>query len=310
MKIAIIKCSGGLNLGNNFINFGGQYVIKTLHPNSYIETFEFYDSCLPQWASEDYLTPSIIDHIKANFDIIYILSGSAGGYALYENLYKKINEIGIPFIPIGIGCEGSYNEDEKDAINKITDLPNCQKIITRDPKTFEFISNKTKPYSGIDLAFFAKDFLDTKKYDSNFKYAVVNYEPYSYLVFPQCSDLKNQLDPYFDKVYFVENTVIPSRKDIPNYVQIGYAEDLWNFYANASYVVTSRIHSCVCSISNGVDFVYLGHHDSGGKKGRNTLFNAIGITLETDTLYKSVDYQDQINKAKNEYILGLKNFLK
>ena len=56
--------------------------------------------------------------------------------------------------------------------------------------------------------------------------------------------------------------------------------------------------------------MYLGHHDSGGKKGRNTLFNAIGITLETDTLYKSVDYQDQINKAKNEYILGLKNFLK
>ena len=50
MKIAIIKCSGGLNLGNNFINFGGEHVVKTLYPKAYVETFEFFDSCLPQWA--------------------------------------------------------------------------------------------------------------------------------------------------------------------------------------------------------------------------------------------------------------------
>lgn len=309
MKIAIIKCSGGLNLGNNFINFGGQYVIQNLYPDSYIETFEFFDSCLPQWASQDYLTPSAIEYIKNNFDIIYILSGSAGGYALYENLYKKINEIGIPFIPIGIGCEGSYNKDEKDAINKIANLSNCKFIVTRDPKTYEFIQTQHKSYSGIDLAFFAKDFLKTKKHNSTFTYAVVNYEPHSYLVFPKCNDLKIQLTPYFDKVYFTENTVTPSRKDIPDYIQIGYAEDLWNFYANSSYNVTSRIHTCVCSICNEVDFIYLGHHDSGGKKGRNTLFNAVGITLETDKLYKSSEYQSQINLSKKSYIKELKDFL-
>jgi hypothetical protein len=310
MKVAIIKCSGGLNLGNNFINFGGEYVVNLLHPNSYIETFEFYDSCLPQWVSEDYLTPAAIDYIKNNFDIIYILSGSAGGYPLYNNLYKKINEIGIPFITIGIGCAGYYNDEESDAINKIVNLSNCKYLITRDPKTYEFIDDTSKVYSGIDLAFFAKDFLGFKKYDTSFKYAVVNYEPYGRLVFPKSNDLKKQLEPNFDKVYFIENSIIPSRKDIKDYIQIGYAEDLWYFYANSSLNVTSRIHTCVCSIVNEVDFIYLGYHDADGKKGRNTLFNAFGIILEPNKIYKSSEYQKQINEIKENYITELKKFIK
>jgi hypothetical protein len=310
MKIAIIKCSGGLNLGNNFINFGGEHVVKTLYPEAYTETFEFFDSCLPHWSSDDFLTPSAIEYIKKSFDLIFVLSGSAGDEALYQTLFKKINEIGVPFIPIGIGCAGHYNDSEQQAINKIADLPNCKYIIPRDPKTYGFINNKNKAYSGIDLAFFAKDYLDITKYNSNYKYAIVNYEPYGSLVFPQSNDLKTQLEPHFDKVYYVENTIIPSRKDIPDYVQIGYAEDLWKFYANASFVITSRIHSCVCSISNNVDFVYLGHHDSGGKKGRNTLFNAIGITLETDKTFTSADHQTQIISAKEKYITELQEFLK
>ena len=57
-------------------------------------------------------------------------------------------------------------------------------------------------------------------------------------------------------------------------MQFGYADELWNFYANASYVITTRIHSCVCSIVSGVKVTYLGG-DQGAVKGRNCLFNEI-----------------------------------
>lgn len=309
LKIAIIKCSGGLNLGNNFINFGGQYVVKTLHPASIIETFEFYDSCLPSWNSSGCLTETTLEYIRNNFDLIYILSGSAAEDNLYRALFEPISKLGVPFIPIGIGCAGSYNESEQKAINNITNLPNCKRIITRDPQTYGFIEDKSKAISGMDLAFFAKDYLGKKKYGIPSEYAVVNFEPYGSLMFPQAGDLKQQLQQEFKKVYLTENTVIPSRKDIPDYIQIGYAEDLWSFYANAAFVVTTRIHSCVCSISNGVDFIYYGSHDTGGKKGRNTLFNTIGIALEVGKVYKSEDYQDTISENKQAYLKELKQTL-
>lgn len=309
MKIAAIKCSAGLNLGNNFINYGGQAVLKKLYPEATIETFEFFDSCLPQWKSEEYLTPSTQEYIKNNFDIIFIFSGSAGGDTLYQRLYKQIDKLGVPFIPIGIGCEGSYNDSEKKAMQNILALDNCKKIITRDPKTFSFLENTKDCYSGIDLAFFAKDYLGECKENSSFKYAVVNYEPQGYLELNKAFEFKKYLEQYFPKVYMAENTVHPSRKDIEDYIQIGYGSDLWRFYANSSFNISTRIHTCVCSISNEVDFMYTGHHDTGGKKGRNTLFNAIDITLNAGEQYSSKQYTDKINTKKNEYIDNLKSFL-
>ena len=61
MKVAGLKCSGGLNQGNDFINFGGQFVLENLHPKDSIEYFEFYDSCLPQWKTKEILTASTVE---------------------------------------------------------------------------------------------------------------------------------------------------------------------------------------------------------------------------------------------------------
>lgn len=309
MNIAAIKCSAGLNLGNNFINAGGKAVLRKIFPDASKEYFEFYDSCLPQWKSGEILTPHTIDHIRKNKDIIYVFAGSAGGDTMYEHFFKPLNDIGVPFVPIGIGCEGNYDDAEKRAINNIRNLSNCIKLVTRDPKTYDFIENKENVMSGIDMAFFAKDHYGNVKQDSDFRYAVVNYEPYGSLVLDVAFNLQRQLQSEFDKVYLIENTVAASRKDIPDYVQIGYDKDLWRFYANASLVVTTRIHSCVCSLSNEVDFIYLGNHDVGGEKGRNTLFNSIGLTLNLNEVYESGKHQEQLNDAKDRYISELKVFL-
>ena len=98
MKVAGLKCSGGLNQGNDFINFGGQFVLENLHPKDSIEYFEFYDSCLPQWKTKEILTASTVEYIRENFDIIYVFSGSAGSPVLYTSLFKKVDEIGLPFV--------------------------------------------------------------------------------------------------------------------------------------------------------------------------------------------------------------------
>lgn len=309
MKITIIKCSGGLNLGNNFINFGGEYVVRFLYPNAEIETFEFYDSCLPQWKNGEFLLQSSIDHIKNTSDLIFILSGSAGSNSLLKSLFTPISKIGIPFIPIGIGCGGNYNEGESKVMKEISDLPNCKFVITRDPKTYEFIKDKDNTISGIDLAFFAKDFLGNVKQKSNYEYAVLNFEPNGYLPPNETYQLKKQMESDYANVYLTENMVNPSRKDFEDYIQIGYAEDLWRFYANSSLNVTTRIHTCVCSIANNVDFVYMGYHDHGGKKGRNTLFNAMGIELIAGKYYESSNYQDILVNNKTEYLEKLKNLI-
>ena len=87
MKIAAIMSSGGLNQGNNFINFGGQTVVERLNPDATIEYFEFYDSCLPQWKTREIFTKSTINYIKSNFDLIYMFQGS-GGSPMIRETYK------------------------------------------------------------------------------------------------------------------------------------------------------------------------------------------------------------------------------
>ena len=311
MNIAALKCSGGLNLGNNFINFGGQSVLEKLYPNDRIEYFEFLDSTLPQWKNKnEILTPSTIDYIKNNFDLIYVFSGSAGSVVMYNYFFKNLDKIGLPFIPIGISCGGTYDASEVESINNIANLPNCKKIITRDKTTTSYIEDKSKVYSGIDLAFFASDTINPRKENSDFKYAVVNYEPGGVCRVDEAYDLKKQLEETgdYDKVYIVENMVSVSNNNIDNYVQIGYADELWNFYANASYVITTRIHSCVCSIVSGVKVTYLGG-DQGSVKGRNCLFNEIGLSLKSEEEYDGKDYLDKIVDAKSNYISELEKFL-
>ena len=117
-----------------------------------------------------------------------------------------------------------------------------------------------------------------------------------------------QLEEIYDKVYITENNVHPSSNAIDGYVQIGYADQLWNFYANASYVISTRVHTCVCCVSSGVPFTYLGG-DSGGKSGRNCLFNEIGLTLKREEEYNSEDYAEKITQAKENYLVKLKDFV-
>lgn len=47
LNIAVIRCSGGLNLGNEFINAGGTELIQKFFASSNLYYFEFYDSCIP-----------------------------------------------------------------------------------------------------------------------------------------------------------------------------------------------------------------------------------------------------------------------
>ena len=309
MKILGLKCSGGLNQGNDFINFGGKTVLETLFPKDTIEYIEFYDSCLPSWKTREFLSPSTKEYIKNTFDIIYVFSGSAGSPVMYSSLFRPLNELGIPFVALGIGCGGNYDSSEQEAINSIYRLSNCKYVITRDAKTFGFLKENEKAFSGMDMAFFANNTIKPRIENSSFKYAVVNYEPNGNPTdVSSAYDLKKQLEEIYDKVYITENNVNPSSHGIDGYVQIGYADELWAFYANASYVVTTRIHTCVCCVSSGVPFTYLGG-DSGGKAGRNCLFNEIGLTLKTEEEYNSEEYADKIIKAKKNYLKNLKEFL-
>lgn len=309
MKIAALQCSSGLNLGNDFINSGGRYLIKQLFKDSEIEYFEFFDSCLPHWNSGHLLTESSIDYISNKADLVVLFSGSAASPTLYKSVFKKLNTLDVPFILLGIGCGGRYDDSEKKVINDINNLSNCKNIITRDHLTYSFIDDQTKCYSGLDLGFFAGDNYNVRNENSSKEYAVINYEPDGECDIDRSMELKKQAEKFYDHVYIVENSVQIKSRDIEDYLQIGCAEQLWNLYSNASHVITSRVHSCVCCVSNGVDFTYVGPHDYGGKTGRNTLFNQIGMTLNYEEEYIGKDQQKLLKLKKKNYINQLRDFL-
>ena len=66
MKIALIKCSGSLNVGNEFINAGARYVLEKLYPNSEILEYEFFDSAIKyHWR---YPSPALLEWTKKQIE--------------------------------------------------------------------------------------------------------------------------------------------------------------------------------------------------------------------------------------------------
>jgi hypothetical protein len=183
-------------------------------------------------------------------------------------------------------------------------------IFLRDYLTGKtFFEGCEKVSNMIDLAFFAGDSIVIPPEKSD--YAVVNIDCIRYnrkAIQDKVSELKEK----YKTVYVVENTT-RFYDDVPDYLYVGYWDTLYMLYANASYVVTNRVHTSVVCVKNATPFTYIGLDctDSNGK--RSALFEVIGFKLETDKFYSEEylkEYVPAITNQKNSTEKLLTEFAK
>lgn len=293
LNIAVIRCSGGLNLGNEFINAGGTELIQKFFASSNLYYFEFYDSCIPfsyKYPSMPF-TNSSRDFIN-QCDLIFIFGGSIISKYM-ASLFNYMKELKPLKILLGASLY-MYDEKEMAIARQLKDVFNF--IVTRDNVTYRAIDDKNKTVNGIDLAFL----LDKNKICPNEKgkYHLINLD----LIQHHQEEIQQLYDYFINtgkETYIIENTTIP-HKELEGYVYLSYWESLYAIIANAGHVITNRIHTSVVCLKNGVSFVYKGA-DKGGQFGRNTLFNEFNFCLENieyeSTLLSS--YSDIINNRIN-----------
>ena len=277
MKVALLRCSGSLNLGNEFINAGGEYLLRKAFPEAEFYFFEVFDSCLPyayQYPSKPFTTSSI-SFINA-CDLAVFFAGSAlSRYC--EPMLTSLTQLRPPKVMMGASMY-AYDDYEEALCRR---LASCFDLICpRDSITHSALGEGANILPGLDLGFFSGE-------GQNFPcepggYALVNID----LIKDNretISDNYTHLMNKYGQCYIIENTTT-RYTDVEGYVYLGYWESLYNIIANAEYVVTNRIHTTVVCLAHGVAFRYVGD-DQGGIKGRNTLFNEIDFTLRHHVTY-------------------------
>jgi len=278
MKIALIKCAGSLNVGNEFINAGGGFVLRQTFPNASFYEFEAYDSCIPQGYKypSKALLPHDVDFIQSECDIMVVMSGSVFSKFTSE-LLLDLSKIKTRKVLIGAGAY-QYDDYDRKLCSKIAKKYDV--IFTRDDVTFSYFNGANNAHAGIDLGFFASDTLAVSS--GKGQYAVTNID----LIGDNLKrNLRNQkeLSKKYKTCYVAENTTSVYR-DIKGFIYSGHWDTLFRLIYGAQFVVTNRIHTSVACMMGETPFRYEGH-DEGGITGRNTLFNKFGITLVKGKTY-------------------------
>lgn len=302
-RIALIKCSGSLNIGNEFINAGGKYVVQTIFPEMEILEYEFFDTAIKQ--SWKYPSPALLDWAKQQIetcDLMVVCSGCI--ISKYTaNVLEELAQIKVKKVLLGAGAY-QYDDYDKKLSKKLIDMYDL--IFTRDDISFSFFENAPNVYSGLDMAFFVPNAINNPKLDGD--YALINLD----LIWQyrkQIERYRQSLQNDYPKVYIVENTTVRNEKT-KNFLYCGYWDTLYKTISHARYVVTNRIHTVVCCLINQVPFMLT--YGEPTVADRSSLFKRFGFTLLTDKKYSKEElmtYQDKIRTEKEQFLAMLKNVL-
>jgi hypothetical protein len=296
MKIALIKCSGSLNVGNEFINAGGIYLVKQIFPHDELLEYEFFDSAIKQ--NFKYPSPALLDWTKKQIedecDLMFIFGGSIISKYTADVL-NELAKIQVKKVLLGAGA---YQYDDFDRQLCLQISRDYDYIFTRDDETFSYFHGASNVFSGIDLAFFVKDVINNPAKIGD--YALINEDLL-------CDNLEQtrtnhkQLLHKYKNVYVIENTTT-RYQEVEDFLQIGYWDNLYQTISHANFVLTNRIHTVVCCLSNAVPFMYTGY-DAEGVTGRNLLFHKVGFRLENYKSYSECkEISQQIDNAKHKMV--------
>ena len=286
-KIVLVLPAGVINVGNEFIGMGLVNLISSLFPEGNIFRFEAE-------RLHDVFLKEEIEFVNS-CDVLIYAGGSIIGDFCYKNFLKGIKNITIPKILIGAGFS-HYNKNNSEICTKFLNIFDW--IYTRDDVTYNFMKNirYSNVFSGLDMAFFSNESINIPP--NTFKYTINNVEVNSSL--PLEKDFTYKLE----NKYKSSNHVWCGKHP---YLSHGYWETLFSLYANASYVETSRVHTLLVCILNGVECVY--KNPDHRLPDRHSLFCKIGLDLTIRTnIYKN-EFIKRIKKEKEIFRNNIGKFI-
>ena len=307
----ILHCGGGwpTNIGNAFIDFGIQYLVKKTIPNSEYH----FASNAPNWIYNHYGNSkagkkfvNLAGIIKADF---YVFGGSMldldwfrGHSRLFHDLVKNNSKI----VLLGIGGGDTYPEKEIAIIREYLEKLNIFIFVSRDKKAFENYSDLAEySYDGIDCAFFLKDTFTPAKFglpeyvvfsfdkmtEPNIaikeKIIRIHHQPWKFS--------PNRFFSNWDFKMFIWNIIHHQTNIIKkNDIASDLPDDYLNLYANSKATYSDRIHACVATLSFGNPArLYT-------KSMRSLLFDRVGLSSIRYNLV-SLD-KERIEKEKKKQI--------
>jgi hypothetical protein len=307
----ILHCGGGLptNIGNAFIDFGIQYLIKETMPNSEI----YFTSNAPNSIYSRYGNSKMEKNfvnlsgiIKADY---YVFGGSMlelewfmSHFRLFQDLVKNKSKI----IMLGVGGGDTYPDNEIEAVRGYLKKLNIFIMVSRDKKAFENYRDLAEySYDGIDCAFFLNDIFTTAKLDLP-EYVVFTFDKMTEpnlqikekIIRAHHASWKfspNQLFSRWDFKMFVWNIIHHQTNLIKKNDMISdLPDDYLNLYGNCKATYSDRIHACVATLAFGNPARLY------SKSERSLLFDRVELSSIRGTLV-SLD-RGKIEKEKKKQI--------
>ena len=321
MKIALIHPPASFNLGNNFFTNGAEASIReVLGDDLDIQRVEFFDSSSLHFRKpridirrgvissgrSPHFTNATRSWLQSWPDLVILVGGGCLDPAL-EGLFFEVTSLRKPTIYWQVSASGFGPGDIRITQQLLAD-DNTIAVITRDPILPKMIGKHAKLISGIDGAFWLSN-LRPSPHRSE-AYSVINVERKGRLDYRAANRfLKRNGEKIRGEVYFSSNNL-----DYHDFFRhekslliTGY-EQLFDLYANASLVVTTRAHTAIASMSSGTPLVYLGGFDNRVKGLFQGISEALGDTSGELELEKNQLVQE-IEDAKQLFVQRVSGYL-
>ena len=298
-NIVLLKSPGSLNIGNEFINAGSEYALKTALAVAGVSdyrlfTLEFWETGNLHHKTGSSWNTKEVKSWLSQCDLIAVSAGSVN--AFMREFLEDVGKFTAPTIILGAGLY-HYTQEEKELAKEA--FKRAKLVVCRDHAVYETLKDVTSAQDGLDMAFFIRDAYTPPLVKG--EYAVLNID----------MDLKRavarvrkywSLKKKFKTVYVTEhNSTLYNKKD---FAFLSRWTEFCNLYANASFVSTVRVHTSILCTLFHTPFEYLGTDCEPNAK-RSMLFRQIDMSLERGKLYTSDVLRERsgiIKQKKQEVI--------
>lgn len=298
LKVAAVIPPASINLGNDFFSLGGIEAFKETFSDveMQIHLIEFFDSGERGFneGRTSFFTEATLNWIKESADLVVLF----GGCCLRPDmkpLFQPLIDTGTPFIGWGLSPTDYSQADVKFA-KEIADQSLV--LITRDDIIAKMVGDYPKFISGMDGGWWmGKSYNRPEK---TTEYLVVNIESGNKLNVHESQRavdiLKEQTN---SPIYMVSNNCERDYHHMhPQSLLITNSRHLYTTLANASYVVTSRAHSTICCLTNGVPVEYVGSTEPRVMG----LMETVGYNFKNEGSLEPEEIMKKVEESKNNFM--------
>jgi hypothetical protein len=336
-NIGLVGGFASTNIGNDFFTRGIEFALKKAAPDFNIIVtqnlpgYYWKEGGTNPRNSFNYLDCMDLDYL--------ILTGPLFDVQfphIWKETLTRLKKKGTRIMILSAGSQ-KYDEAERKTVRKFLEFIEPSVLISRDTPTYEAYKDLAEySYDGIDFAFFINDIFKPYKLDHP-EYVLLNFDTMPEPRFRQLSKDKNSFE-FLGKNWSFEKTKMNKinktiyrffpewfsnyNKDFGkyeivrpvNYVNPGNSKKFFsvpgtylseltydhvNLYANASGILSCRVHSCVASLVFGKEAMLF------SKSLRGQLFDRVGLgeirehPVTLDPAYLQDEKNKQIDFLKN-----------